>query len=424
MYILFLPCRYSVSFQILKCEVLSFKSKMEKPTTSAIRQIVAELRQPLLAISVAVNGAVNGLDKLEAALVAFESQELAKAVSLLPTPTSLSDSSSDESSGSSDSESVTSAASKISLAPPTAEEKEGSSSPTLPTNDGQMIDLSLGVIDPEPPTSPTLSDVSSAGLDRSPPTSPTMSDVPSAGLDRSSPTSPTSAKSFVWLTSPVGSPFTMTEALPRIFWRPALPPPPEAPPLDLTVPSSLPTLSASPTKSATPIQGMPTSPSSEQQQLELMCSIPLNVKAPESASAPAATRSQPDTANSRTISLPYGWEKRFVERPQGKNKGRVDVYLRPPNGNQLRSKIELREYLEQHPEVLHDASCTNFNKHDVPEVKEVIDSTDSDLAGDDNSDQESPESDLSPPRGRMPARSISRSVPNTSSTDIYEESTF
>ena len=170
---------------------------------------------------------------------------------------------------------------------------------------------------------------------------------------------------------------------------------------------------------------MPTSPSSEpQQQLELMCSIPLNVKAPESASAPAATRSQPDTANSRTISLPYGWEKRFVERPQGKNKGRVDVYLRPPNGNQLRSKIELREYLEQHPEVLHDASCTNFNKHDVPEVKEVIDSTDSDLAGDDNSDQESPESDLSPPRGRMPARSISRSVPNTSSTDIYEESTF
>ena len=69
---------------------MSFESKMEKSTTSAIRQIVAELRQPLLAISVAANSAVSGLDKLDAALVAFESQELAKAVSLLPTTTSLS----------------------------------------------------------------------------------------------------------------------------------------------------------------------------------------------------------------------------------------------------------------------------------------------------------------------------------------------
>ena len=50
---------------------------MEKPTTSAIRQIVAELRQPPLAISVATNSAVNSLDKLDAALIAFESQELA-----------------------------------------------------------------------------------------------------------------------------------------------------------------------------------------------------------------------------------------------------------------------------------------------------------------------------------------------------------
>ena len=220
--------------------------------TSAIRQIVAELRQPLLAISVAANSAVNGLDKLDAALVAFESQELAKAVSLLPTTTSLSDSSShsEESSSSSDSESVTSAASKVSLAPPTAEEKEVSSSLTLPTNDGQMIDLSLGVIDPGSPTSPMLPSLPLSGLDQSSPTPPSLPSIPSlspAGLVQAPPTSammsdvssPSSAKSFVFRTSPVGSPFTMTKALPRIFWRPALPPPSEAPPLDLPAPLSL-----------------------------------------------------------------------------------------------------------------------------------------------------------------------------------------
>ncbi len=128
--------------------------------------------------------------------------------------------------------------------------------------------------------------------------------------------------------------------------------------------------------------------------------------------------------------MPHGWEKRIVARPKGKNKGRVDVYLRLPNGNQLRSKSELREYLEKHPKVLHDAIVTNFNKYDVPEVNEVIKGAASDLAGEDNpdliksGDQEGPRHSLSQPRGRMPARSISRSVPNTSSTDIYKESTF
>ena len=141
-------------------------------------------------------------------------------------------------------------------------------------------------------------------------------------------------------------------------------------------------------------------------------------------------RSQPNTAVSQTISLPHGWEKRFVARPKGKNKGRVDVYLRLPNRNQLQSKTELREYLEKHPEVLHNATVTNFNKHDVPEVNKVIGGAASNLAGDDNpdliksGDQEGPKHSPSPLRGRMPARSISRSVPNTSSTDIYEESTF
>ena len=89
----------------------------------------------------------------------------------------------------------------------------------------------------------------------------------------------------------------------------------------------------------------------------------------------------------------------------------------------MRSKAELVEYISKHPEVLHDATVTNFNKHDIPEVD---DGAASDLSGDDNPDliEELPEHSPSPPRGRMPARSISRSVPNTSSTDAYEESTF
>ena len=305
---------------------------------------------------------------------------------------------------------------------------------------------------PTPPSLPSIPSLSPAGLVQAPPTSAMMSDV----------SSPSSAKSFVFRTSPVGSPFTMTKALPRIFWRPALPPPSEAPPLDLTAPLSLPTLSASPTKSATPNQGTPTSamlsdvssegldrspptsptsarpatpnqglptyPLSEPpQRPKLVCSIPLNVSAPESASVPTTTRSQPNTADSQTISLPYGWTKRIVTRSTGNDKNRVDVYLRPPNGTQLRSRAELQKYFEKHPGVPHDLAVTNFNKYDVPEVN---DSADSSLSGDDsadlveNGDQENPEHSPSPPRGRMPARSISRSIPNTSATDIFEESTF
>ena len=75
---------------------------------------------------------------------------------------------------------------------------------------------------------------------------------------------------------------------------------------------------------------------------------------PKSASTPGTTRPLSDTADSQIISLPYGWEKRFVARPKGKNKNRVDVYLRPPNGKQLRSKTELREYLKKHPNVQYD----------------------------------------------------------------------
>ena len=62
---------------------------MVNPTASAIRDIVASVREPLLAISVTSTTAVNNLNKLEAALVSLENQELAKAVRLLPTSTSL-----------------------------------------------------------------------------------------------------------------------------------------------------------------------------------------------------------------------------------------------------------------------------------------------------------------------------------------------
>ena len=105
------------------------------------------------------------------------------------------------------------------------------------------------------------------------------------------------------------------------------------------------------TKSATPNQGLPP---------------------PRPLPAPATMRPLPDTNNVQTISLPHGWEKRCVRRQDGKKKGRWDVYLRPPNGNQLRSKTQLREYLEKHPEVPHDATVTNFCRHDIPADKEVI----------------------------------------------------
>ena len=159
-------------------------------------------------------------------------------------------------------------------------------------------------------------------------------------------------------------------------------------PLDLTAPLNLPTLSALPTKSATPKQGMPTPPPSEPpQRPKLVCSIPLDFKMPKSAPAQATTRPLPDKTDSQTISFPYGWETKFVRRPKGKNKGQVDVYLRPPNGNQLRSKAELREYLEKHPEVPHDATVTNFTRRDIPADKEVIASA-------------APKSPPQPPRSR------------------------
>ena len=140
----------------------------------------------------------------------------------------------------------------------------------------------------------------------------------------------------------------MTEALPSISWRPALPPPPEAAHLYLQASLTLPTLPAPPPKSATPNQGLPTSTSSE----------PPHRPVPASAT----TCPPPDTTNSQTISLPYGWEKKCIRRPDGKNKGRWDIYLRPPNGNQLRSQAQLLEYLKKYSDVPHDATVTHFRR--------------------------------------------------------------
>ena len=71
--------------------------------------------------------------------------------------------------------------------------------------------------------------------------------------------------------------------------------------------------------------------------------------------------------DSQTISLPYGWEKKCIRRPDGKNKGRWDIYLRPPNGNQLRSQAQLLKYLKKYPDVPHDATSS-----DIPADKEII----------------------------------------------------
>ena len=155
-----------------------------------------------------------------------------------PSSTSLSDSSSDSedssssstSSGSSDWESVASVASKTSPASPGAERKKSLSSPTSPTSP-TLLALSLAV---PGQASPTLSALSS-------PTSPTSTTLPILTL----------------LASLAGIGFTMLEALPRISWRLAPPPPPEATNLDPT---------ASLTKSATRNQGLPTYPLSEPPQ--------------------------------------------------------------------------------------------------------------------------------------------------------------
>ena len=378
----------SVIFQALKSKVLSSSShKMGKSTTSALREIVASVREPLLAISVAATTAVNNLNKLEAALVSLENQELTEAVRLLPTSTSLSDSS--------DSEGPFLSPTLIELSLTIPDQV----SPILPTSliPPTLSALSSASLGRVSPTSPTLSNLSSASLgwvSPTSPTSPTLSNLSSTSLGRELPTSPTSPI----LTLPdslAGIGFTITESLPRICWRPAPPPPPEEEDLNPTASLTLPTLSAPPTKSATPTQGLPTSPLSE--------------PPPRPLPAPATTRPPPDTNNVETISLPFGWEKRCVRRPDGKNKGRWDVYLRPPIGNQLRSKSQLRQYLEKHPEVPHDATVTNFCRRDIPADKEVIASA----------APKSPPQPPRSPRGRNHGRRLSQAASQNLTSDGY-----
>ena len=125
-----------------------------------------------------------------------------------------------------------------------AERKKSLSSPTSQTPPTLPV-LSLADLAQALPTSPTLPILSSADLGQALPTSPTSPTSPtlpalsSADLGQSSPTLPI-------LTLPAslaGIDFTMTETLPRISWRPAPPPPPEAVPLDPTASLNLPTLS-------------------------------------------------------------------------------------------------------------------------------------------------------------------------------------
>ena len=130
--------------------------------------------------------------------------------------------------------------------------------------------------------------------------------------------------------------FTMTEALPSISWRPALPPPPEAahlvltasltlptlpapPPeaahLDLQASLTLPTLPATLPKSATPNQGLPTSTSSEPPQRSSPTSAPLMPHGQPCLQHPHSKcrRDNLITGMQKTSSpaspplMPYGW---------------------------------------------------------------------------------------------------------------------
>ena len=72
-------------------------------------------------------------------------------------------------------------------------------------------------------------------------------------------------------------------------------------------------------------------------------------------------QSLPPHVFSWKISLPGGWIKECVKRPQTvQTKGRWDFTLRLPTGRKLRSAGDIRDYLHDLPGVSLDAALFNF----------------------------------------------------------------
>ena len=60
----------------------------------------------------------------------------------------------------------------------------------------------------------------------------------------------------------------------------------------------------------------------------------------------------------KEFQLPYGWKKTGQKRKDGE---RWDFYLFAPNGQKLRSNIEIKKYLENHPNVKCDMEVTKIS---------------------------------------------------------------
>ena len=61
----------------------------------------------------------------------------------------------------------------------------------------------------------------------------------------------------------------------------------------------------------------------------------------------------------KEFQLPYGWKKTGQRRKHGNH---WDIYVFAPNGQKLRSNVEIKKYLENHPDVECDSEVTNISK--------------------------------------------------------------
>ena len=61
----------------------------------------------------------------------------------------------------------------------------------------------------------------------------------------------------------------------------------------------------------------------------------------------------------REFELPYGWKKTGQLRKHGE---RWDFYVFAPNGQKFRSNVEIKKYLENHPDVKCDLEVTKISK--------------------------------------------------------------